>query len=88
MMEEQQLWCSDILKLQSMLNHDSFPTIKIEACRKYIDKIQEAITTIRHLEPVTDARDHTDECTITQPEVSRSPWVAASRQKSDDEPPF
>ena len=88
MTEEQQLWYSDILKLQSMLNHDSFRTIKIAACRKHINKIQDAITAIRNLEPVTDARGRTDECTVTQPEVAVDPWVAAARQKSDDPPPF
>ena len=54
-----------------------------------IDKYpRPVITAIRHLEPVTDARDHTDEGTITQPEVAGDPWVATARQKSDDEPPF
>ena len=88
MTEEQQLWYSDILKLQSMLNHDSFRTIKITACRKHIDKIQDAITAIRNLDPVAESRDRTDECTVTQPEVAGDPWVAAARQKSDDPPPF
>lgn len=88
MTEEQQLWYSDILKLQSMLNHDSFRTIKIAACRKHIDKIQEAITAIRNLEPVAESRDRTHESTITQPEVAGDPWVAAAQQKSDAVPPF
>ena len=88
MTEEQQLWYSDILKLQSMLNHDSFRTIKIAACRKHINKIQQAITAIRNLDPVAEPRDHTDECAVTQPEVAGDPWVAAARQKSDDPPPF
>lgn len=88
MTEEQQLWYSDILKLQSMLNHDSFRTIKIAACRKHINKIQQAITAIRNLDPVAESRDRTDECTITQPKVAGDPWVAAARQKSDDPPPF
>ncbi|MDK8583700.1 HNH endonuclease signature motif containing protein [Corynebacterium pseudodiphtheriticum] len=88
MTEEQQLWYSDILKLQSMLNHDSFRTIKIAACRKHINKIQQAITAIRNLAPVAESRDRTDECAVTQPEVAGDPWVAAARQKSDDPPPF
>ncbi|UQV54279.1 HNH endonuclease signature motif containing protein [Corynebacterium pseudodiphtheriticum] len=88
MTEEQQLWYSDILKLQSMMNHDSFRTIKIAACRKYIDKIQDAITAIRNLDPVAESRERTDECTVTQPEVAGDPWVAAAQQKSDAVPPF
>lgn len=88
MTEEQQLWYSDILKLQSMLNHDSFRTIKIAACRKHINKIQQAITAIRNLAPVVESQDRTDECAVTQPEVAGDPWVAAARQKSDDPPPF
>ena len=88
MTEEQQLWYNDILKLQSMLNHDSFRTIKIAACRKHINKIQQAITAIRNLDPVAEPRDRTDECAVTQPEVAGDPWVAAARQKSDDPPPF
>ena len=88
MTEEQQLWYNDILKLQSMLNHDSFRTIKIAACRKHINKIQQAITAIRNLDPVAESRDRTDECAVTQPEVAGNPWVAAARQKSDDPPPF
>lgn len=55
MTEEQQLWYSDILKLQSMLNHDSFRTIKIAACRKHINKMQQAITAIRNLDPVAES---------------------------------
>ena len=87
MSEGQQLWYSDVLKLQSMLNHDSFRVIKIAACRKYIDKIQEAITAIRHLEPVVTG-ERADRSSAANHTVEGDPWVAAAQQKSYAEPPF
>ena len=87
MSEGQQLWYSDVLKLQSMLNHDSFRVIKIAACRKYIDRIQEAITAIRHLEPVVTG-ERADRSSAANHTVEGDPWVAAAQQKSYAEPPF
>ncbi|WP_147579030.1 HNH endonuclease signature motif containing protein [Corynebacterium propinquum] len=87
MSEGRQLWYSDVLKLQSMLNHDSFRVIKIAACRKYIDRIQEAITAIRHLEPVVTG-ERADRSSTANHAVEGDPWVAAAQQKSYAEPPF